>query len=616
MSKRTGNIINNNSKKTPLLHQNGSKSRTAQKTMASRRRPARDRKIELLKDVDNLKKKLRHEENVHRALQRAFKRPLGTLPRLPPYLPQYTLELLAEVAVLEEEVVRLEEQIVSFRQGLYQEAVCISSRKSPEDQLTSFSKNEMSVGNSRQRHSRSSSQSDVNFGSFQTRPLPSFSRVASIRKMLPSEIVSNGLRHSSESPPNHKQPQNEQSCVASENELGRENGSSANSYKDSKPNAEKKTSVVKNPVRGCPLKHEVTVKRANSPKMQCRIVEQAHESSSSSSDDRVLDINSEANKLSEDILKCLINIFVRLSLSKGKTMNFESFSSLARKESGGNNVESNYRDPYCSFLELKKRDIGTYEHLYVVEARSFDLKRKTNASFLIQRLKILLDKLSCVRLDGLSHQQKLAFWINIYNSCIMNTYLDHGIPDSPDNILVQMQKARLFHHSDFATIKVGGHTLNAVMIEQLILRLPYHLKFTCLKSSKNDIRTICRTLGLEWSEPLVTFALSCGSWSSPAVRVYNASQIETELEAAKRDYLQAAIGISSLNKIVIPKLLDWYLLDFAKNLDSFLDWICLQLPDELRNEAVKCLEMGGKQPRSELVQVMPYNFSFRYLIHR
>ena len=39
--------------------------------------------------VDRLKKKLRQEENVHRALERAFTRPLGTLPRLPPYLPPY-----------------------------------------------------------------------------------------------------------------------------------------------------------------------------------------------------------------------------------------------------------------------------------------------------------------------------------------------------------------------------------------------------------------------------------------------------------------------------------------------------------------------------------------------
>ena len=40
-----------------------------------------------------------------------------------------TLELLAEVAVLEEEIVRLEEQVVHFRQDLYQEAVYISSSK-------------------------------------------------------------------------------------------------------------------------------------------------------------------------------------------------------------------------------------------------------------------------------------------------------------------------------------------------------------------------------------------------------------------------------------------------------------------------------------------------------
>lgn len=40
-----------------------------------------------------------------------------------------TLELLAEVAVLEEEIVRLEEKIVFFRKGLYQEAVYISSSK-------------------------------------------------------------------------------------------------------------------------------------------------------------------------------------------------------------------------------------------------------------------------------------------------------------------------------------------------------------------------------------------------------------------------------------------------------------------------------------------------------
>ncbi|MQL90076.1 hypothetical protein Taro_022657, partial [Colocasia esculenta] len=41
------------------------------------------------------------------------------------------------------------------------------------------------------------------------------------------------------------------------------------------------------------------------------------------------------------------------------------------------------------------------------------------------------------------------------------------------------------------------------------------------------------------------------------VRVYTTSQVENELEIAKRDYLQAAVGISNTNKMAIPKLLDW-----------------------------------------------------------
>ncbi|GER30862.1 hypothetical protein STAS_06824 [Striga asiatica] len=561
MQKRVGDNNNINSRKT-LLHPHknylqgkkmevqGIKPQTEEKkTMANSRQSAKERKMALLQDVDNLKKKLKHEENVHRALQRAFTRPLGALPRLPPYLPQYTLELLAEVAVLEEEVVRLEEQIVNLENA----------------------NNELSIGSFKRGHSRSSSLSDANFGSIQTRPYrspsPSLSRVASIRKILFSE-------HFPESPPINKW--------------------SANSCKEIKPNAGKKSLEMKNTVK----------RRTNPPKMQCRIVEQAQETSSSSSDGRVVDSNSEANILSEDILNCLINIFVRLSSSKGKKMESESFSSAFSEK---NNEESNFRDSNCNLSESKKRDIGTEKYLYVIEARSIDIKRKTNASFLIQRLKILLDRLSSVRLDGLSHHQKLAFWINIYNASIMKAYLDHGIPESPEEIVHQMQTAR---------INAGGHKLNAVMIEHLILRLPNHLKYTCLKSAKNDERTICKTLGLDWFEPLVTFALSCGSWSSPAVRVYTASQIETELEAAKREYLQGAIFVSSSDKIVIPKLLDWYLFDFTKDLDSLLDWLCLQLPDDIRDGAVKCVERRIKEPLSNLVQVMPYNFSFRYLIYR
>lgn len=101
------------------MENEGSRLVGANKTSMNRRRSSRERKMALLQDVlnfisilcfsllfsfvfgwsdtishsifqvDKLKKKLRHEENVHRALERAFTRPLGALPRLPPYLPPY-----------------------------------------------------------------------------------------------------------------------------------------------------------------------------------------------------------------------------------------------------------------------------------------------------------------------------------------------------------------------------------------------------------------------------------------------------------------------------------------------------------------------------------------------
>lgn len=100
------------------------------------------------------------------------------------------------------------------------------------------------------------------------------------------------------------------------------------------------------------------------------------------------------------------------------------------------------------------------------------------------------------------------------------------------------------------------------------------------------------------------------------VRIYTASQVENELEMAKKEYLQAAVGISTTKRLVaIPKLIDWYMLDFAKDLDSLVDWICLQLPSELGKEAMNCLERDRNEPLSQFLEIMPYEFSFRYLLH-
>ncbi|XP_062102070.1 uncharacterized protein LOC133810836 isoform X2 [Humulus lupulus] len=601
----------------------------SEKTLTNRRKINKERKMALLQDVDKLKKKLRHEENVHRALERAFTRPLGALPRLPPYLPSSTLELLAEVAVLEEEVVRLEEQVVNFRQGLYQEAVYVSSKRNVENSSDSSSMDQTTPVRSAKHH-RSKSMSQFDFNSA-TSPAarsqqPSLCRTTSSRKLLPTDAISNRTGSCSTSTSTARQANNgklstrklETISSISEDGRGKENRLWSNFVRASpekkadKPSPEKRSTKMVTPVKKPPMKQEPKDKSTPDQlklQLESRLVDQerAEESSSCSLDEGVMESDCSPNKVSEDIVKCLSNILMRMA-STQKDRAVESGSSQLPFFARAANKGAEFLDPYGTPLDFKNRDVGPYKHLCSIDTSSIDISWTTNALFLIHRLKFLLGKLASVNLEGLNHQQKLAFWINTYNSCIMNAFLEHGVPETPEMVVAQMQKA---------TITVGGHLLNAITIEHFILRLPYHLKFTCPKAAKNDEMRARSKFGLEWSEPLVTFALSCGSWSSPAVRVYSASQVEEELEAAKRDYLQATVGISRTNKVIIPKLLDWYLLDFAKDMDSMLDWVCLQLPKEARNEAMKCLdERKGREPLSQLVQIAPYDFSFRLLLHR
>ncbi|RLM85891.1 uncharacterized protein C2845_PM04G18380 [Panicum miliaceum] len=556
----------------------------------------RERKLALQQDVDKLKKKLRHEENVHRALERAFTRPLGALPRLPPYLPS-------------------------------QEAIFSSSAKNAH--------------------------------------LPGGEVPAPVQ-LIPSNPVPNSVvsptaaRQGSDHPPARPSPHNGAANgkqtprkpvpdSASHDDrpmVGKENQSCSNTWSTSRncrqtplqqkaPKSRASPAVAPDRRRATPAVapdgRRATPAQTTSAAAPDR--KRPADASASNCDKATSqDGSSVPNKLSEELLRCLLTIFSRMGSATGGRRGDEDRQAPSPSVSGSSESsgsEDAYpQDPY-GIQELGARDIGPYKRFHVVDAASFDrnaLAGGDGDAFHARRLKTrmligtalacppawqicraLLRRLSSVDLAGLSHQQKLAFWINVYNSCMMNAFLEQGIPTTPQMLVAMMPKA---------IINVGGRAYSAMSIEHFILRLPYSVKQVNAEGAKGgDDVTARGALGLEWPEPLVTFALSCGSWSSPAVRVYTAARVEEELEAATREYLQAAVGVSSPGRLAVPKLLHWYLLDFAKDVDSLMDWVCLQLPAGLRQEAVRAVEGGrraGAEPRR--IQVLPYEFRFRYLL--
>ncbi|CAA2981519.1 Hypothetical predicted protein [Olea europaea subsp. europaea] len=370
----------------------------------SRRGSIRERKMVLQQDIDKLKKRLQHEENVHRALERAINRPLGALPRLPPYLPPDTVELLAEVAVLEEEVVWLEEQVVNFRQGLYQEAVCISSSQRNVDN----SANSYDLCQIKDPVSKQSTLS------------------------LPNEAYS--------------VPSGRHLAVSLDDKRGKENISSFNSLKNKQGSPNLKLQTVRTPVKKPPVEYRSAEKNLDSKRSQLECGVMNHESAKERnhvvSREEKSPADDTPNKISESILKCLMNIFLRMSSKKSKSMG-ETIPSRSALSSCDIIKSTEFKDPYNICLKFGKRDIGPYKNLFTIEAASVIPNKTTISVFLVQRLRLLLQKLASADLNGLTHHEKLAFWINIYNSCMMNAFLEHGIPVSPEMVVALMKKVIL-----------------------------------------------------------------------------------------------------------------------------------------------------------------------------
>ncbi|KAJ7518582.1 hypothetical protein O6H91_21G075300 [Diphasiastrum complanatum] len=648
-----------------------------------------ERRVGLKEDVTRLKKKLTCEINLHKALERAFHRPTGTLPRVPRCLPSETQELIAEVAVLEEEIVSLENQFFTLQQDLYNETVyksafqkqqknptvsknpplpesatygsskgkpcssdCVTRLFSFEKELlgTSSRKPKLTLKNrsplSNIREERACNHNNVNSATGANKCTNSCLDKPETPKTtsLDSVVLSPGCKNATMQPTNGDKGNHElqatftleKSCY---HPLRLEVGGKAearNTAVSLQPAPTEKEDLS----RSRRVSNFSATEKGEKAEL-CESLNVCTISSSHLKSDNGLHkfkelpsdpserkgLNStisqfcqrtDPNRLSEDTMRCLLTIYLTMtrpcpmsdsdSLSNLSLSTFSSFSSQTSGSKSSDNTkfnigisdQANTPDPY-GVCETLHHDIGPYRQFHDVTAASFDYGHIPDCTTNLKRLREMVGKLAKLDLHGMSRHQKLAFWINIYNTCMMHAFLEYGMPCSSRQVITLTRKAIL---------TVGGRLLNPQSIEHM-LRLPTRSNkpFTASK----QITCMQSTLGLEWPEPQVVFALCCGARSSPAVRVYTAVDVDDELELAKKEYLQAAIGFTSKHKVLIPQLLEWSLGMFAKDAESLLDWLGQQLPKSLQLNVKECLEKANGAV-SRVLEVMPYDYNFRYLL--
>ncbi|URE36831.1 hypothetical protein MUK42_35378 [Musa troglodytarum] len=320
------------------------------------------------------------------------------------------------------------------------------------------------------------------------------------------------------------------------------------------------------------------------------------------------------NQVSEELIGALVSIFHTLS-QRSSQLECEPQNSAKLHISCMRSNSSVSRSSHCKTSTSSSkdasqkadgtgRDMGSNQKLVNVTQASLDMSRISLCIPTIGKLRALIHKLCAINPSFLTYKQKLAFWINIYNACIMHAFLLHGLPSSPEKLLALLNKA---------TINVGGVVLNALAIEHFLLRHSFESESEAMNEKEGLLR---HAYGLGYPEPNVTFALCRGSWSSPALRVYTAEDVVNELERAKIEYLETSVSITSKKKVIVPKLLHWHMRDFADDMESLLEWIYSQLPrsGSLKRLLKECLSRDPRIPLAKMVVVQPYRAEFRYLL--
>jgi hypothetical protein len=154
-------------------------------------------------------------------------------------------------------------------------------------------------------------------------------------------------------------------------------------------------------------------------------------------------------------------------------------------------------------------------------------------------------------------RSRLAFWLNVYNASVQDhlsrnpsLFDKRGFPPT-----------RPIFRRDLVT--VAGEAMSVDDVEHGILRrsrsgvgLGYVPR---LRTSAFE-----RRHRVDDVDPRIHFALNCGAAACPPVLAYHADDVDAQLDAATRSYLEAEVEYERGAGVArVPKLFSWYRGDFG-----------------------------------------------------
>ncbi|GAB5558102.1 MAG: hypothetical protein SchgKO_23150 [Schleiferiaceae bacterium] len=146
-----------------------------------------------------------------------------------------------------------------------------------------------------------------------------------------------------------------------------------------------------------------------------------------------------------------------------------------------------------------------------------------------------------------TEEQRLSFWINLYNAFYILEYKSGGTE-------------KIFTKKEFA---LAGNPICLDDIEHTILRKrqwKYGLGYI-----KNPFATrVFDGFAPSQKYPKIHFALNCGAVSCPPLHIYHPENLRETLDKVTEDFLQAETEINEAKKsIKTNRILGWFIGDFG-----------------------------------------------------
>ncbi len=153
-----------------------------------------------------------------------------------------------------------------------------------------------------------------------------------------------------------------------------------------------------------------------------------------------------------------------------------------------------------------------------------------------------------------SRAERLAFWINLYNALIVDVVIQFGVKRSVNEVSGFFWRA---------AYNIGGQRYCAFDIEYGILRA--NASHPAIPGPHFGVDDPRRRYSLAHLDPRLHFALVCAARSCPPIAVYDAVNIDEQLDMAARAFIQnGGVEIDrATGEVWLSQIFRWYAPDFG-----------------------------------------------------